>query len=144
MIDENEEARAEARDLIEQELTPSIETIRADEQLRKLYEPALAAAAAINLVRTGNAGMAPFVGAAGVVLSGALEPLIKHFGDGEMTFKQVFGRIGIPVVAFSDLPDAPEVETPAVERGLTPEGDTRADLGYREDEDIPDIPERSR
>lgn len=83
--------------------------------LRALYEPALAIAAAVNLVRQGNLGMAPFVGAAGSVLTQALEPLVEHFGDRETTFEQVFERIGIPVVPFADLPDAPDVETPAVE-----------------------------
>lgn len=83
--------------------------------LQAVYEPALAVAAAINLVRQGNTGMAPFVGAAGVILSQTLEPLVDYFEDQEVTFEQVFERIGIPVVRFSDLPDAPDVETPATE-----------------------------
>ncbi len=87
--------------------------VHANEQIRKLYEPALAVAAAINLVRSGNTGMAPFIGAGGVVLSKALEPLIDRFGEGEMTFNEVFERIGIPVVSFEDLPDVVDVETPA-------------------------------
>ncbi len=86
--------------------------------LRALYEPALAVAAAINLVRQGNAGMAPFIGAAGVVLSQALEPLVVHFGDTELEFEDAFERIGVPVVRFADLPDVPDVETPATEAQL--------------------------
>jgi hypothetical protein len=88
-------------------------TLVADDLLRSLYEPALAVAAAINLVRQGNTGMAPFVGSAGVVLSQALGPLVEHFGDEDLGFEQAFERIGIPVVRYTDLPDVPEVETPA-------------------------------
>lgn len=107
--------------------------IQVDESLlRALYEPALAVAAAITHVREGRVGMAPFVGAGGVVLAQALIPLIEHFSDQELSFEDAFNRIGIPVVAFSDLPDAPEVQTPATQE------DTREDLGYREDED-PDV-----
>ena len=87
----------------------------AEDLLRALYEPALAVAAAVNLVRAGNAGMAPFIGAGGVVLSQALEPLVEHFGDTEVTFEEAFERIGVPVVRFNDLPDEPEVETPAAD-----------------------------
>ena len=83
--------------------------------LKTVYEPALAVAVAINLVRAGNAGMAPFIGAGGVLLSQALEPLVEHFEDQDLTFEQAFERIGVSVVPFSDLPDAPEVETPAVD-----------------------------
>lgn len=83
--------------------------------LRALYEPALAVAAAINHVRQGRVGMAPFVGAGGVILSQALEPLVEHFGDSDLSFEAAFERIGIPVVPFADLPDVPEVQTPATE-----------------------------
>jgi hypothetical protein len=83
--------------------------------LNDLYQPALAVAAAINHVRQGNTGMAPFIGAAGVVLSQALEPLVEHFNDGQTTFEEVFERIGIPVVKYGDLPDVPNVETPAAD-----------------------------
>jgi hypothetical protein len=91
------------------EMEGSYNQASSDALLRALYEPALAVAAAVNLVRSGNAGMAPFIGAGGSVLSQALEPLIEHFGD-----QEAFSRIGVPVVPFSDLPDVPEVETPAV------------------------------
>jgi hypothetical protein len=94
-----------------------------DALLQALYEPALAAASAINLVRQGNAGMAPFIGAAGVVLSQALAPLVEHFGDQDLTFEQAFERIGIPVVRFSDLPNVPDVETPAADDDLLDQED---------------------
>jgi hypothetical protein len=90
-------------------------TVIQEDLLKALYEPALAVAAAINLVRQGNTGMAPFVGAGGVVLSEALVPLVEHFGDTQLGFEEAFERIGVPVVPFSALPDEPEVETPAVE-----------------------------